>query len=412
MEEGSYRVYGYRWLMLAAFMLVTAVNQASWITFASITSAAADFYRTSDLIVGLLSLSFLVIYIAVVIPCAWMIDTWGLRIAVSVGAALTAAGALVRGVFAGSLTLVFVGQIAIALGQPLVLGSITKLAARWFPIGERGTATGLGTLAIYVGILLALLVTPALTIRYGMGGMLMIYAVCGVAAAAFFIAGARERPPTPPAPPGQDERSLMFDGLKSMLRNRNFILLLAIFFIGLGMFNAVTTWIEAIVRPRGFSISQAGLTGGLMLAGGIAGAAVVPMISDRLRRRKPFVVVALAGLLPGLLGLTFAASYAVLLVAGFLFGFFLLSAGPIGFQYGAEITRPAPEGTSNSLLLVMGQISGILFIFGMDALKLPGGSMTVSLLVLLGLTGVSVVLSLLLRESPIHATVESPDSRG
>ncbi|MBN1837356.1 MAG: hypothetical protein JW820_15990, partial [Spirochaetales bacterium] len=59
---------------------------------------------------------------------------------------------------------------------------------------------------------------------------------------------------------------------------------------------------------------------------------------------------------------------------------------------------PGPEGTSNSLLLVMGQISGIVFIFGMEMLKSPGGSMTGSLLVLLGLTVAACVLACLLRE--------------
>jgi cyanate permease len=171
------------------------------------------------------------------------------------------------------------------------------------------------------------------------------------------------------------------------------------------MFNGVTTWIEAIVRPRGFSISQAGLTGGLMLIGGIIGALIIPMISDKLRRRKPFITLALAGLLPGLVGVTFARSYWLLLVSGFLFGFFLLSSGPIGFQYGAEITHPAPEGTSNSLLLVMGQISGIVFIFGMDALKSPSGSMTPSLIGITALMAICIVISLFLKESPISKKV-------
>jgi len=120
------------------------------------------------------------------------------------------------------------------------------------------------------------------------------------------------------------------------------------------------------------------------------------------RRRKPFVILALVGLLPGLIGLTFATSYWLLLVSSFFFGLFLLSAGPIGFQYGAEITLPAPEGTSNSMLLVMGQVSGIVFILGMDAFKSPSGSMTVSLLALVALTLASVVLALFLKESPIH----------
>ena len=194
----------------------------------------------------------------------------------------------------------------------------------------------------------------------------------------------------------------MFDGLKSMLKQKDFIILMVIFFIGLGMFNGITTWIEEITGPRGFTTTQAGIAGGLMLIGGIVGAFILPLISDNTRRRKPFIILALAGLLPGLVGLTFAASYWLLLVSSFLFGFFLLSAGPIGFQYGAEITLPAPEGTSNSLLLVMGQFSGIIFIFGMDAFKSPSGSMTVSLLVILALTVASVVLSLFLKESPIH----------
>jgi hypothetical protein len=114
------------------------------------------------------------------------------------------------------------------------------------------------------------------------------------------------------------------------------------------------------------------------------------------------VILALAGLIPGLVGLTFAASWWLLLASAFTFGMFLLSAGPIGFQYGAEITLPAPEGTSNTLLIVMGQISGIVFIFGMDAFKAPSGSMSGSLLGLTGLTILALVLSLFLKESPIR----------
>ena len=403
MNEGTFKIYGYRWVVLAAFMLIAALNQLSWITFAPITVSAASFYATSDLMIGLLSMSFMVIYVLIVLPSAWVIDTWGLYAAVSFGAGLTALGALGRGVFAENFTIVFISQVVIAFGQPFILGSITKLAARWFPIEERATAVGLGTLAIYLGILVGMILTPILTIKYQIKGMLWIYGIGALVAAGAFLALARERPPTPPCSPGHDERALMFDGLKSMFKNKDFILLLVIFFIGLGMFNGVTTWIEAIVRPRGFSISQAGMTGGLMLVGGILGALIIPMISDKIRRRKPFIILALAGMLPGLAGVTFAQSYWLLLISGFFFGFFLLSSGPIGFQYGAEITHPAPEGTSNSLLLVMGQLSGVIFIFGMDALKSPQtGSMTVSLLGLVGLMVLCLVLSFFLRASPVR----------
>jgi len=401
--------YARRWLVLAAFMLVTIVNQACWITFAPITGAAAAYYGTSELMIGLLSMIFMIIYVLIVIPSAWLIDSRGFRLAVSIGAVLTAVSALARGFFASSFPLVFAAQVGIAVGQPVVLGSITKLAAQWFPKGERATAAGFGTLAIYLGILAAMFVTPGLTNRFGIGGMLMIYGAAAVTAAIVFLAAARERPPTPAGPPGEEERSLMFDGLKGMLRNRSFVLLMIIFFVGLGMFNGITTWIEAILRPRGLSIAQAGTVGGLMLIGGIVGAVVMPIFSDSLRRRVPFIILALAGLLPGLVGLTFARGYGLLLASGFVFGFFLLSAGPIGFQYGAEIAYPGPEGTSNSLLLVMGQISGIVFIFGMELLKSPSGDMKSSLLMLSGLTVIALVLACLLREARTVGPLGMPD---
>jgi len=400
MDNDKIIAYGRRWVVLAVFAVMASLTQVLWLTFAPITGPAAAFYGKSDLMIGLLSMVFMIVYIVAAVPAAWAIDTWGFKAAAGLGAVLSAVFALLRGLFAANYTVVLISQIGIALGQPLVIGAITKVAARWFPARERATASGLGTLSLYVGPLAAMLLSPALFLRLGMGRMLVIYGLAMAAAAVLFLAVAREHPPTPA---GRDERVLMFDGLKSMLRRRDFLLLLVIFFIGLGLFNSVSTWVEDIVRPRGFSVSQAGVLGALMLAGGIAGAIIIPIMSDKSRRRKPFVVLALVGLLPGLIGLTFAASAGLLYLSGFILGFFLLSAGPIAFQYGAEITHPAPEGTSNSLLILMGQVSGIAFIMAMDAMKDPAtGSMTKPLLVLAGLMVVAAGLALGLRESPIR----------
>jgi len=401
MDAEPVKVYRARWLVLAVFGIMASMTQVLWLTFAPITGPAAAFYGKPDLMIGLLSMVFMIVYILAAIPAAWAIDTWGFKAAAGLGAVLSAVFALLRGLFASDYTIVLLAQVGIALGQPLVIGAITKVAARWFPVRERATASGLGTLALYVGPLAAMLLSPRLFLSLGMSRMLVIYGVAMAAAAVLFLAVAREHPPTPA---GRDERVLMFAGLKSMLRRRDFLLLLAIFFLGLGLFNSVSTWVEDIVRPRGFTVSQAGTLGALMLAGGIAGAIAIPLFSDKLRRRKPFVVLALLGLLPGLVGMTYATGSALLYLSGFVFGFFLLSAGPIAFQYAAEITHPAPEGTSNSLLILMGQVSGIAFIVGMDALKDPAtGSMTMPLLVQAGLMVGAAGMAILLRESPLGA---------
>jgi len=402
MAQDTFKIYGYRWIILLAFMAVVAVNQLMWITFAPITSSAASYYEVSDLSIGLLSMSFMIVYIFVSIPASWLIDTVGFRVAVGIGAALTGIFGLTRGLLAANYSLVLISQIGIAIGQPFILNAVTKVAARWFPLQERATATGLGSLAMYLGIVLGLALTPYLVIRSSIDNVLLIYGIVSVIAAIFFLVLAKEHPPTPACPPGQELRSLVFTGLKDTLRKVDFILLMVIFFIGLGVFNGVTTWIEDILRPRGFSITQAGIAGGLMVFGGVVGAVILPSLSDRYRKRVPFILIALAGSILGLLGITFANSYTLLLAAAFVMGFFLLSAGPIGFQYGAEIAYPTPEGSSNGLLILMGQISGILFIFGMDSFKTPGtGSMTASLLVLVGLMVLGLLISTRLKESSL-----------
>lgn len=402
MQQDNFKVYGYRWVVLLSFMFVAIVNQLLWITFAPITGSAAKFYGVSDLSIGLLSMIFMIVYIIVSIPASWAIDTFGIRIAVGIGTVLTGVFGLLRGLFATDYNWILVSQIGIAIGQPFILNAITKVAARWFPIKERATASGLGTLAMYLGIFIGLAVTPHLVIRSGISGMLIFYGILSVATVAIFFVLVKERPPTPPCRLDQEERSLVLDGLKHILRDKNFVFLLLVFFVGLGVFNGVTTWIEDIIRPRGFSTTQAGTAGGLMIAGGLVGALVFPALSDRLRKRTPFIFLALAGASIGLVGITFASSYLLLLVSAAIMGLFLLSAGPIGFQYGAEVTYPAPEGTSNGLLILMGQISGIIFIIGMDAFKSKStGSMTVPLIVLIILMGLSLILCARLKESAL-----------
>jgi len=321
-EETGYKVYKYRWVVLVVYMLITMMNQLLWITFASITKDAVIYYGVSDLSIGMLSMVFMIVFIIVSFPASWAIDTWGIRIAVGIGAALTGVFGLLRGLLGTNYTWVMISQIGIAIGQPFILNAVTTIAARWFPVKDRATAAGLGSLSIYVGILGGLLFTPYLIKPpYTIQSMLITYGIAALVAALLFIILAKDHPKTPPCAAGEEVRSLVMDGLKDMLHNRSFILLLVIFFVGLGAFNAVTTWIENVVSPRNFSSEQAGIAGAVMIGGGVLGALVLPMISDKLRRRVPFIQIAVAGAILGLAGVTFFTNYALLLVACGMLGF-------------------------------------------------------------------------------------------
>jgi sugar phosphate permease len=189
-----------------------------------------------------------------------------------------------------------------------------------------------------------------------------------------------------------------------MLKLKDIWLLIILFLIGMGIFNGVSTWIENIVRPRNFSITDAGDFGAFLLLGGILGAIVIPILSDRMRKRKIFLLVGMVLAVPGMVGFIFAADYWLVAASMLVLGFFLMSLAPIGYQYAAEITYPAPEGTSNGLLNLAGQAS-VVFIYAMDALKGSDGSFTNSLLILAVLMVVASFLISALKESKMIGTV-------
>jgi MFS family permease len=409
MPDRNYKVYSYRWFVLGIFMLINVVIQILWICFAPITGPAAKFFGVSDLRIGFLAMAFMIVYIPLSLPVSWVIDTIGYRKSVSIGAVIMAFFAMMRGIFAANYILVFIATIGIAIAQPFMLNAITTVAAKWFPIEERATASGLVIVASFIGIAIGEVVSPMLFLGYGIKTMLMIYGFTAVVSTIIFLIFTREAPPTPPCPPGKEARALMLDGLKSMIRMKDVWILLVLFLVGMGVFNGISTWIESIVRPKGFSISQAGDLGGILLLGGIAGAIVIPLFSDRLHKRKIFLLAGVALSIPGLIGVIFANSYLMIMISMFILGFFLISLAPVGYQYIAEITYPAPEGTSNGLLNLAGQAS-VIFIYGMEVFKSKNGSFTLSLSILAGLLAFCVILILALKESTLIKTQEQTES--
>lgn len=402
MAESVRRVYGYRWVVLAVFSLITAVIQIQWLTFAAIAREARIFYGVSPLAVDFLSLIFMLVFLLVCIPASWVVDTRGIRAGLGTGAVLTGIFGLMKGIFPRDYALVAVAQTGLAVAQPFILNAATRVAAQWFPLKERAIAVGIATLAQFVGIIIVMVTTP-LMITAGPGGevdlsgMLMTYGIISAAAALILLVFLRERPPEPPEPDEDQSRLPLFRSLSHILAQRDMRFVFPMFFIGLGVFNAVSTCIDQICQAKGLGVEQTGLIGGIMLIGGIIGALILPQFSDRMQRRSAFVILAMAGTFPGLAGLVFFTGYGPVLAASFILGFFLLGAGaPVGFQYCAEITTPAPESLSQGLLLLTGQVSGILFIL---LFNLVGGRL--SMLIFLGLAAVNVLLSVRIKESPL-----------
>lgn len=416
-QQKEYPVFRYRWVILAVYMFLSIVIQIQWLAHAAVARPAQVFYEGQFNPDGLFNIDFLallymLVYIVVSIPASYIIDTYGIRTGLGIGAAITLVCGLLKGYLSDSYIGVLIAQVGLSVAQPFILNAVTAVTVRWFPLRERGMAAGLGALAQYLGIIIAMLVTPLMIgidpdkpgYGTGFGRMLMIYGIITAVASVLSLILMRE---TPPDPPGNEllVRMSFRKGLKHILGLRDMRIMLIIFLIGLGIFNAVSSMTDAIAEHMGVKDSE-GLIGGIMLIGGIIGAVIIPWLSDVYKKRKIFLVICMIGMVPGIIGLSLADHlatnpdmiYGITLAGSFILGFFVMSAGPIGFQYAAEVSYPAPESTSQGLLLLLGQITGMLFVAGMSIHQnhYLGTFMTM----FVSLTVVIMILGLTLRESP------------
>ncbi len=218
----QFKLYPYRWVVIAVFMFINLTIQTLWISYAPITGPAAKFYGVTDLQIGWLAMSFMIAFIPLSIPVSWVIDTYGFRLAVSIGAILMGVFGLMRGFAGSSYSLVLAATIGIAAAQPFLLNAWTKVPANWFSIEERATAVGMVTLSNLVGTALGMVLSPVLIETMSIPTVQLIFGGVAAFSAVLFVLLARETPPTPPCPAGQETRALMLDGLKNALKNKYF----------------------------------------------------------------------------------------------------------------------------------------------------------------------------------------------
>ena len=372
---GKPKVYPFRWIVLFTYMLVAVVSQILWLNFAPITTPImTSIFKVTESDVGLLSIVWPLLFIPISIPAGILIDKKGFRFGVSIGAFIMALFAVLR-IFSGeNFTLLLFFQSCAALGQPFVFNAISKLVTLWFPFEERALATGIGIMGQYIGMIIALALTPFLVPSSEIAlltNMLIIYAVISVVSAFLFAVFAKEKPESAPKETLEEEvkTSISFKDIGKFFGKRNFIILEALFLIGVGLFTALLTWLEAILVARGLAVTDAGLIGGIIIIGGIAGSVVIPGISDKIARRKPFIVLDLAVAAAMLFLLAESSEFLILAAVGFILGFFLMSALPIGLEMSAEIVGQALAGSASSFLWLFSQAGSVIFILFMDAVK-------------------------------------------
>jgi len=373
-----------RWAVLACYALLAACTQLLWLTFAPIDTEAARALHTDVGLVGDLAAVFPFVYIVLALPAGRWLDR-RFAPALGAGALLTGGGAVLRAAFPGSFGWQLAGQLVIACGQPLVLNSINAVAARYFPERERAAAISAGSVALFVGVLAAVLSGRPL---YGAGGLPLVLGVqAAVAVVAAGLASLALR--TPPGYAGDAAGSV---SLRWLARDRLMWLLAGLVFIGMGTYNAVATWLEPILQRYGEGASAGGLVAGMTLAG-IVGAAVLPSPVAARDRRRSMLLAALG--LSVVVFVALAARHEIAWVAAWLAaeGFLLMACLPVVLSWSEVHTGPERQSAAVGFLLMAGSLGGVVLVLVVQVFI---GSPSLALLALAGasLAGLLVAMRL------------------
>lgn len=393
----------YRFVILLAIIPSIISTEMMWLSLAPISSMAQKYYGVSSLSIDMFSMSYMIMYIIFSLPASWTVDKFGYRFSLIIGASITAVFGLARVFFADNFTVVLIAQFIIAAGQPFLLNISTKVPANWFPISERSTAAGILTMAQYIGFAVPMLLAPMIAEKHGIPDTFLVFAVIAVVSTLISIAFTREKPRVAPPGPAAPKEDFQIKSAKNLFTNKAFLSVLFICFVSMGIFNTLLTLIESILVPRGITSAQAGIVGTVFVIAGIIGAVVLPIISDSVHKRVLFFICNIAILIPVYLGFTFVQSFVLLAILAGMAGFMTMGVAPILFQHGTEVAYPLPEGTSLGVVLLMGQVSGALFVYLFDFIQNISGTVMWPMLFVVILTAVELPVTLKMKESKLNS---------
>ncbi len=347
------------WFAIASYAAVGAATQLLWLTYAPVTTQAAAYYGVSEGYIGTLSIIFPLIYVVLALPCGLLLDKW-FRPFLMLGGLLTAVGALLRIVNTSSIEWATAGQIVIAVGQPLVLGAITKVCVDYLPHRNRATGIAAGTAGLFVGMLIAF-VTGAL-LEDNISELMIIQAVFSVIVVAAMFA-ALSRPgrfaDDVDVTAGVTVESTKRHPLRTVWTDPVMRLLIGIVAVGFGVFVALTTWLQALLEPAGVSAATSAVILLVMVVAGIIGAAVLPPIAARRRNQLTFIMAALAVSTVGCLALAAVPGEWTGYVVAAALGLLLLSVLPIVLEM-VEERAGAAVSTATSAVWLAGNGGGVL----------------------------------------------------
>uniref|UniRef100_A0A1I8FTP5 MFS domain-containing protein n=1 Tax=Macrostomum lignano TaxID=282301 RepID=A0A1I8FTP5_9PLAT len=379
------RVYRRRWLTLLLFCAYSLSNAYQWIHLNIVFDVILANYNASlpsepsqaNLAIDWLSMVYMLAYALLILPAAWVLDRYGLRVTSICATSLNFIGALMKCFATDSnrFWLLFAGQTVCATAQSFILGIPAPLAAAWFGINELSTATALGVFGTQIGVAVGF-VLPPLFISKGDGmqqQLLWMFIGGACVTGALFLLVLLffcDRPPLPPSlgqltvrrnshnQEGETKTTgkMYAASLRRLLTCPAFVLLT----ISYAMFTTQTLYKQRKRKQLPFF----GLTLlNLLFKVSILGYTTLCQrcsiqLSYQSSRLTTLSCYSLSLIGTALFTATLPlAQLWLVFVSMAVLGFFMTGYLPVGFEYAAEITYPENEGLSSGILNASAQPS-------------------------------------------------------
>ena len=307
--EGFEIILRYRWLVLGAAWF--SYFQASFhrVAPAPILPTVTAELGISNALAGSLISAYFLSYVLLQIPAGQAVDRYGPRPVIGPAILLLSLAALWFA-FISSYAEGFAARILIGVASGFIYVPAMRTVISWFPVTERGRGIGLYTSGGVTGATIALASMPVLTLGFGWRtGYALTTAMPFVATvvAALVLKSTATDSAKPTINSDPDVRSGGRPSLSAVFRNPYVVMSGVINFTVFGSLIGLSTWTYSYaVRELGVEPVVAGLLPSAISLGAGVAQVLIGFVSDRLGRRKPFLVggIVSASVCVALFGLT------------------------------------------------------------------------------------------------------------
>jgi MFS family permease len=374
----TYRVYKRRFFGLGQLVLLNIIVSWDWISFAPVSKTSAQYFHRSEAAINWLATAFLFAFCFAAPVTIYTLNKSGPKASIIAAACLLLVGNWVR--YAGTRTsnfgVLMFGQILVGLAQPFVLSAPTRYSDLWFSERGRVSATAVASLSNPFGGALGQLIDPFWATKPSDIPNMVLYVsiISSVACIpSFFI------PSAPPSPPSASASHVLNHeplnvraSLSKLSRSVEFWLIFLPFAVYVGLFNSISSLLNQMLEPYGYSETQAGIAGAILILVGLVFAAVSSPLIDRYKFYLVFIKVCIPVIALSYLVFIWAPSDSSIVYAYVVCG--VLGAAsfglvPVALEYLVEIHHPLGPEVGSTVSWTGGQLLGGIFIIIQSALK-------------------------------------------